>query len=233
MIQERISQVIGALRERDIPARRAFSAGVRPELSGPAAAVAIHRVSTEETQLQILVYSPASLGGEICENAALAAAEALQALGAGCRQNACQFDRELGCFSVELLASWLPQAQQQALPYAVAVDGVVLPCVTSVTAKHTSSLSPVGQLGEGYIAMRWEKREWEILVEELLPPGAPITEAGVGTFTLEIRRENGIERYPKCRWLRLERKDTPQGVLQQRMAQSLEERVTVDGNDEV
>ncbi len=214
-----------SLQAISIPAVRGFAPSLQPELSQPAAAVSIQQATETEQILAITVYSPIQLGGSICENAALSAAQALRQLGAQCTQDACSYDRSSGLFAIRLLARW----GHTALPYQVSVDGSVLPHITGLHAEKKAVLSPVGEVGEGMIGIRWEEKYWDITVEELLPGAEPVQDVDIQRFQLEIIRTGSQEQFPGCRWISVRRQDTPQGIKQVRIARTWESRRIVNG----
>ncbi len=221
----RIQQVIDSLQAISIPAVRGFAASLQPELARPAAAVSVHRATETESVLAVTVYCPPQLGGSVCENTALSAAQALRTLGAQCTQEACGYDSSSGFFSIRLLASW----EQTALPYQVSVGGSVLSHLTGLHTEKKATLHPVGEVGAGMIGMRWEEKCWDITVEELLPGAESIVDVGIETFQLEIIRAGGKEQFPTCRWVSVRREDTPQGIKQVRIARTWEDRRIVNG----
>ncbi len=223
----KIDQVIEALQSVSIPAIRSFGPRLQPELQAPAAAVSLQRSTDSETEISVWVCCPASLGGIVCENAAITAAQALRQLGASCTQELCSFDRSTGLFSCRLLLSWVQTAQ--ALPYQVQIGGTALNSLTGVSVQRKVAPNPIRELGEGITSMRWEDEHWDITIEELLPPGSAIEAVSYGTFQLDILREGSKESYPGCRWISLTRRDTARGIQQTRIARSWQARGIVNG----
>ncbi len=219
MILGKISRAVEALQQAGIPAGRSYPPQIQPALTRPVATVGLHRATDTQTVLQITVFSSPEQGGQLCESAAVQASAALQALGAQCTVDACNYDRQQGLLSVQILAGWRQGPRRE-----VKAAGVAICCVTEVTAAYEARLNPIEALEEGVVDMRWEVSAWDVTVEQLLPPETPPEEMGVGTFLLEISGPAGVERYPDCRWVKILRQDTPQGIRQVRVARSWAER---------
>ncbi len=130
---------------------------------------------------------------------------------------------------MDRLLTRLRKGKLLKLPYTVTVNGAALPYVTRLTAKQTQELAAVESLGIGTVQIRQEKLCWDVTVEELLPVGQQPDPVGVGTFILQVRRQQGYEQYIGCRWISAQCKETPWGLQQIRVARTWEEREVNDG----
>ncbi len=228
---QKLLQVAEALEAINIPTVRSYTLQALPELHAPIAAVGVHRVTAREAVVAVTIYASPEAGGGLCETAAYSAFAALEQLGAVSSLGPCQYDKATGLLAMELLASWTEpeqEAPQEPQPeqtlYSVLVEEEVLPYVTALKAQKITSLCPIGEIGEGMRELRWEDTHWDITVEELLPPEAPIADTDFDMFTLKILRPSGTEEYPICRWVSVLRKETKQGIQQVRIARTWETR---------
>jgi len=81
-----VSGVIDRLRSAGIRSDEAYPGRQIPALTGAVAAVRLGRVDrpVRTTRVQVVIMSPASLGGSSCEVTALRAVEVLQDMGGTC-----------------------------------------------------------------------------------------------------------------------------------------------------
>ena len=95
-----VTQVIEVLKNAGIRADEAYPGGRIPALTRAVAAVRLGRVdrSVRTTAVQVVVMSPASGGGSLCEDTALRALEALQGMGGTCIKEVCRFDEMADVF---------------------------------------------------------------------------------------------------------------------------------------
>ncbi len=234
----KIEEAVQALISAGIRARRGWPGNPYPSLTGPVAAVGLHRVTETETTLSCRVFCPAELGGTLCEDTAVKAAEALTELGAECVQEACSYERSASLFSVVVLASWKqkiaavpdpdPEPEDTDLKCTVAIDGKNLPYLTGFSSRQVARMEPLRELMEGVTGIRPEEPYWLLTVEELLPDSQAL-EAEVYSFTVTVKRGAGTETYTGCYWQEIRREHTPAGVKQQRIARTWNERGISNG----
>ncbi len=228
MIQEKIRIVREAFNRVHLPSQRGFPAGIQPELTAPMGVVQVHHMDKDTVTLSATVYSPTELGASVCEDAAVGICQNLEENDATIEQESCRYDSTAGLLSLRILATWQFIAQEPTdIPCTVLVEEEPLPYLTGVFARQTVEYSPVEAIGEGTYSLRREKMAWEVTVEELLPRGCTPPEAELTAFALDIRREDGRERYPQCHWVSVQRQDTPQGVRQVRIAHTEAQREVV------
>ncbi len=219
MILRILAQASQALQAAGFLVERCFPARGIPALQGPLAVLSLHKSNGTETVLAVSIYCEPGAGGSACEEAALAAAGVMEGLGAQCSMGACRCDRSQNLLVAEVFAAWTVEPAVTVLE-----NGVALPGVTAIQAQYRANLNPIEEMGEGMVGMRWESSSWDITLEQLLPAEGTLPADSVSSFTLQICRETGIERYPNCRWVEISRKDTPRGLCQIRLARTWDGR---------
>ena len=212
MGQTIVSKVIEILQGMDIRADEAYPGGRIPALTGPVAAVRLGKVdrAVRTTAVQVIIMSPSEQGGSVCDATALRAIQAMEAGGATCQKNLCQFDNTADVFYIEITAEFL----------GVALEGDWSP-------------GPGYAIAIGYQDMEWavgfsiqrqtddevtaiSDAQWVFTLEELLGPGSVDPPDPTEPFTLTIVREKTDETFTGCTWTSVKREDTIRGIRQVR-----------------
>lgn len=208
-----VSKVIEVLRAADIRSDEAYPGGRIPALTGPVAAVRLGKMdrSVRTTAVQIVVMSPASSGGSICEATALRAVEALQDMGGTCVKDVCKFDEMADVFYIDIEAAFFGTALENSWStgpgYAVTIG--------SQAMEHVVSFSIKRQIDDEVTAIGDAK--WQFTLEELLPPGTSEPADPAEPFNLTVTRSNGDELFTGCTWISAQREDTNKGISQTRV----------------
>ena len=182
-----------------------------PALTGAVAAVRLGKVdrSVRTTQVQVVVMSPASLGGSECEKIALRAVEKIQAMGGTCVKDVCKFDEMADVFYIEVEAEFFGTALEDdwsAGPgYSITIGSQHMPHVVSFSAQRAAD-------DETALAAA----KWNLVMEELLIPGYSEPPDPSEPFVLKVSRSGGDETFTGCRWTSQQRQDTIRGVTQTR-----------------
>lgn len=227
---ERILQVVQALNDGGIRAKRGYpeSKYFRPD--SPVAVVYLEEVRGEAVTIAAQIFSGKASS---CEDYADQALVLLADLGGQCVVESCEFDRQMGLFSMRVLICWEPETaeesepepepEDEALAYSVQLDGELLPYVTAFSAVFTGELyQSVSEDGE--TAILHNAKVWALTVEELLPPESTPEEDAAEVFSLSVIRTSGTESYTQCRWDTVRRTETADGIRQVRVAKTWEDR---------
>ncbi len=205
-----VERVIEKLTAAGIRSDEAYPGRRIPALAGPVAAVRLGKVdrSVRTTTVQITLMCPAVQGGSVCENTALRALEALQAMGATCVKDICRFDEMADVFYIEIEARFFGTASEGKWSpgpgYAVTIG--IQPMNQAVSFFcHRGIGGEVTELGNA---------KWEFTLEELLIPGTSEPPEPAEPFALQVTRSNGNEVFSGCRWTSVKREDTIRGVTQ-------------------
>ncbi len=227
----RVEQALQALEDAGLRAGRGYPGGKMSALTGPVAALWLHKVTGDGATVAVEVFAPAVTGGAACEDEALKAMAALKAAGAVCELSACAYDKSARCYCVRILAGWYvtgspggDSSSSGHLSCAVAVNGEPLPYLTGFTAKRVQKLEPLMDLCAGVGQVRTEAGYWELQMEELLPQGAAMPQQELYDFTVTVSRADGTETYTGCRISSMQRQEMPNGVKQVRIARTWAER---------
>ena len=170
--------------------------------------------SVRTTAVQIIIMSPASEGGSLCESTALRAVETIQSMDGTCVKDVCKYDEMASVFYIEISAEFFGTALEDdwsAGPgYSVAIGEQPMEHVVRFEAERKTD-DEITSIKDAL---------WQFTLEELLPletsePGDP-TEP----FTLTVTRSNTDEVFGGCRWTSVRREDTIRGVSQIRSGQA-------------
>lgn len=205
-----VSNVMDALRASQIRSDEAYPGGRIPALTGPVAAVRLGKMdrSVRSTKVQVVIMSPASQGGSICDATALRAVEVLQDMGATCVKDICRFDEMASVFYSEIEASFFGTALENGWSagpgYSIKIGEQPMDHVVSFSAERRTG-------GE---VTAIANAKWEFTLEELLPPGGSEPPDPVEPFVISVSRPGGDESFAGCAWTSVKREETIRGVTQ-------------------
>ena len=205
-----VENVITKLQAVSIRSDEAYPGRRIPALTGPVAAVRLGKIdrSVRTTAVEVVIMSPASSGGSLCESTALRAVEALQKMGGTCVKDVCKFDEMADVFYIGIEAEFFGTAMDNkwsAGPgYAITIGQQPMEHVVSFSAQRAVS-DEVTAIGDA---------PWTFTLEELLIPGTSEPPDPAEPFTLSVSRSNGDEQFTGCRFTSQQRQDTIRGVTQ-------------------
>lgn len=211
--------VLRRLREESFSADVAYPGQKFPMITEPVAAVHILKVdrSSLTVTVEVNIICPAALGGTTCEVEALRATEILRWSGAVCVQNGCTYDGVSQVYVVSILATYtcITEADNCVMgpgftayineirqPYAVAFFEEEVP---GYQAEYVMGESAPAGISPGSCI-------WNIQLEELIPAGSPETIEPAGAFMLRITTDVKTETYFHCRWTKITREFTREGL---------------------
>ena len=212
-----VSNVIAQLQNAGIRSDEAYPGRRIPALTSPVAAVRLGKVdrAVRTTAVQVVIMSPSSGGGSLCETTALRALEVLEEMGGSCVKDVCKFDEMADVFYIDLTAEFFGTALEDdwsAGPgYAVTIGEQPLAYVTSFSATRKTN-----EEGAFY---------WDFSVEELLPPGTSEPSDPSEPFVLTVTRRNGDEMFTGCTLDTVKRQDTIRGISQIRSGTATSRKV--------
>ena len=210
MGQTIVSKVIDILQGVDIRADEAYPGGRIPALTGAVAAVRLGKVdrSVRTTAVQVVIMSPASGGGSLCENTALRALEALEDMGGSCVKETCKFDEMADVFYIEIGAEFFGAALEDEWSpgpgYEISIGSQPLDYVTSFRAERKTD-DEVTSISTA---------KWQFTMEELLPPGISEPPDPEEPFALTVDKINGSEVFIGCKLTSVKRENTIRGISQ-------------------
>lgn len=208
-----VSEVIGKLASGGIRAAEAYPGKRIPALTGAVAAVRLGKVdrAIRMTHLEVVVMSPASLGGSACETTALKAVGILQNMGGTCVKAVCKFDEMADVFyiniDVEFFGTALENSWSAGPGFSIRIGAQAMNYVTSFQIQRETD--------KDITAITNAK--WRFTLEELLPPGTSEPSDPAEPFTMSVSRNGGDETFSGCTWTSVKREDTIKGVSQVRV----------------
>ena len=207
-----VGNVIAELTAASIRADEAYPGRRIPALTGPVAAVRLGKMdrAVRTTAVEVVIMSPSSGAGSLCESTALRAIQALQDMGGTCTKDVCKFDEMADVFFIGIEAEFFGTALENkwsAGPgYAITIGQQPMEHVVSFSAQRAVS----GEVTD------LENALWSFTLEELLIPGTSEPPDPAEPFTLQVSRSNGDELFTGCRFTSQQRQDTIRGVTQTR-----------------
>ena len=205
-----VNNVIEGLRAASIRADEAYPGRRIPALTGAVAAVRLGKVdrSVRTTAVQVVIMSPASGGGSLCETTALRALEALEGMGGSCIKETCKFDEMADVFYIEIEAEFFGAAQENKWSpgpgYAILIGSQPMNHVTSfmVQRKTDDEVTSIAAA------------PWQFTMEELLPPGSSEPPDPEEPFALTVDKISGKEVFLNCTLTSVKRENTIRGISQ-------------------
>ena len=209
-----VDAVIEKLNEAGIRADVAWSGQKMPEITAVAAAVSLHLADRAEKleRVRVSVFAPSGLGGACCEDAGKRVCDVLQAMGANCLQNACEFQNSTGLFCVEVLGSFL--TEQPTLPDTEPVVYTFSAMVAGKTVDNLVSATAYRMWDEetGTVLDTWTVQ----LVEQIT--GLENAEQVEEPFEIWLTRNDQTDVYSGCHWSSWRRVLDSGGLKQTRSA---------------
>lgn len=205
-----VGNVITALTDASIRADEAYPGRRIPALTGPVAAVRLGKMdrSVRTTAVQIVVMSPASGGGSLCEDTALRAIAAVQDMGGTCVKDVCKFDEMADVFYIDIEAEFFGTALEgtwSAGPgYSITIGQQPMEHVVSFSSRRATDEEVTSLSGA----------QWSFTMEELLPPGSTEPSDPEEPFALQVTRSMVDEVFTGCKFTEQYREDTIRGVTQ-------------------
>ena len=205
-----VGNVIDALTAAEIRADEAYPGRRIPALTGPVAAVRLGKLdrSVRTAAVEVVVMSPASGGGSLCENTALRTVEALQDMGGTCVKDVCKFDEMADVFYIDIEAEFFGTAMENGWSpgpgYSITIGQQPMEYVVSFSARRAVDDEVTALADAG----------WTFTLEELLPPGTSEPADPAEPFSLAVTRALGDEVFTGCVFTEQSREDTIRGVTQ-------------------
>lgn len=227
--------VLRRLREENFQTEAAFPGKKYPDITRTVAAAHIQEVNRADrtVTVEVMVFSPGTAGGSVCEAEALRATEALHSAGAECVQGGCQYNGTIRAYCVSILATFVGVTMTEDCTmgpgFTVYISNSVIPWTTAFTAEKTEQWELCYGIGENTpVDIAQGKECWKILLEEKIPVGSPVSKQAVDSFSLRLERSDGYkETYYRCRWLSEKRYHSREGLHRIRtgIAMQMEEEV--------
>ncbi len=214
-----LEMVVQRLRQAGFQTSRAYPGQKYPQLSDMAATVHIAQVDRANltVTLEVSIICPAAMGGTACEVEALRATEVLRWSGAVCVQNGCSYDGVAQVYIVTVLATYtgVTEAEDYTLwpGFHCYIGNQIQRFAIGFTEEYTNGGQAEYGMGQsGPVKISLGRDVWKIQLEELIPCGSPESEEPDGEFELRILTDQKQELYSGCRWIRVQRQFSKQGL---------------------
>lgn len=205
-----VELAVEKLAESGFRAAAACPGQKKPALTDVAVAVELQEVDLGEkiAVLTVSVLAPSSLGAQACQKAALGVSQVLQADGASCVQDSCDFDGLANLFSVRIQARYagtaFPEDWTPRAGFSVHLGETELGSLISFTARRTTS-SDTTSLSDA---------KWEFQLEEFFRPEDTEESSPEEPFVLRMFRPLQTETFRECVWTEQQRITQQTGTRQ-------------------
>jgi hypothetical protein len=216
-----LDEVIGLLRDGGIRADAAFPPESIQRITSPVAAVSLEKVDLgkRSTEVRVEILAPKESGGYACQKKALEVCVILEAAGATCCQENCEFLNKANVFRVPVKAVFRGASRpnnHEAMPkYTVTAGDMTLQYVCGFSAQQKVTATS-----------NWQNAPWEVTVEEFFPWGVLPTLEPEEPFQLKLRCMGKTEHYENCRWSGNKRIAEELGIRQIRTASATGRSIT-------
>lgn len=215
-----VTLAVEKLRSNGFRAAEACPGKKMPALTGIAVAVDLQKVDLREktAALTVSILAPASMGAQACQKAALTVGKVLQADGADCTQESCEFDGLTNLFCTRITAKYAGTASAEdwaeRAGFSVKLENVTVRSLVSFTARRDRTLSG-------------EEAHWTFELEEFFRPEDNEEGEPVSPFTLTMLRPLQQEIFDNCHWTYQERITEQTGTRQIRRGYATNRAVIV------
>ncbi len=214
-----LEMVVRRLRQNGFLTSTAYPGQKFPQISDTVATVHIEKVDRANltVTLEINIICPASMGGTQCEVEALRATEVLRWSGAVCVQNGCTYDGVAQVYTVSVLATYTGVTEAESCTiwpgFYCYIGNQVHRYAVSFTEEYTNGGQAEYEMGEDAPArISMGRKQWKLVLEELIPWGSPLTEETEGEFQLKVITEAKTVTFTGCRWISEKRQHTKEGL---------------------
>jgi len=204
-----VALAVARLREGGFRAAEGCPGQKLPALTDIAVAVDLHEVDLGEKTavLTVSVLAPSAMGAQACQKAALEAGQLLQADGATCVQESCEFDGLANLFCTRITAQYSGTAQAdnwtQRAGFHVVLGETRLESLVRFTAHRTAGETET-----------LSDAKWHIQLEEFFRPENMEEESPEEPFTLRMVRPYKTETFRGCVWTEQQRVTEQTGTRQ-------------------
>lgn len=227
-----LERVLKKLTEAGFKANYGFPGHARAMADGTAVAVHLAQVDNANASVtvEVSVISPSVLGGTRCEKEALRVMAVLDADGAACIQNGCQFNGMAETYVVQIMAQYRGTVDDDTFyprpDFTVKLNSKAVPFVVSFEAEQVRGDAPQYVMGQTEpVDVSLGSWVWNLRLEELIPAGeAEALDAG-DPLQISVTANGVTEVYSGCRWTSVHRKITREGLLKIRTGIALEREV--------
>ena len=224
--------VLRRLREEGFAASVAYPGQMFPQISDTVAAVHIEKVDRANltVTIEITIVCPASVGGTQCEMDALRATEILRWSGAVCVQNGCSYDGVAQVYMVSILATYTGITEENSCViwpgFYCYVDNEYHRYAVDFQTEHSCDVQVIHSMDQPVpLATHPGQELWQIRLEELIPAGSEEVPEPTGDFEVKIISDLITETFYGCRWAKVQRQRSRQGLRRIRTGYALRREV--------
>ena len=206
-------KVIDGLNAAGLSAERAYPGSQIPHLTQVRMAVSLEKMEYAAWSATVLVnvMASAAMGGSVCEEAALQAAQAMEALGGECTQEECQFHGYADAYCVRVLGKFYGETVMDGW---TKTPSFTVKLGTS-TLSNAVSFQAERQVDEA-TGLPLDQSAWFFRLEEQFGRGEAPAPPPSEPFSLTVSRSTGVETYRECTWISVQVEDTASGLRQVR-----------------
>lgn len=201
-----LEKTVAALKTAGFAAERGYPAEKIWHITEPVCAVNLLQADLRQqtATVKTTILSPMELGGTVCEENALAAAQVLSEAGGKCSVAALQSDGKQGLFSMEITAQF-----HTSIP-KISLNEDLLQYVTAFTSWR----------GVDDVITNIDQAPWCFRLEEFFPAGVEEEAEPDDKFSLMHIISGGSQTYIGCEWTYQRRVWSADGIRQIRLGKA-------------
>lgn len=208
-----VTKVIDALTEAGFGAVSAYPGTAMPNITKPEMAVNLQKLDYTARSATVLVsvMVPVSLGGEVCETAAIQVGTEMEKLGGTVILEECRFNAYADAYYIRVLGTFFGAAAlagwSAASEFTVEIGETVLNRAVSFRAE---------QAVDEVTGTPLSSSAWTFRLEEKFRWGEGPLPVPTEDFVVTVSRNSGTEIYQDCSWTSVQLEDTVTGLRQVR-----------------
>lgn len=221
-----IENVLAALEAAGLNAGNAYRGDQMPHVTGPYVAVSLEKLEHTARKATVLatVLVPMEQGGSLCQEKAVIAGQAMEALGGVCVQEACQFHGYAQAYYIRVLGTFCGGAVmdewEKTSDFTVMLDTQTISNAVSFRAEQAVDEATGTPLSTAV---------WSFRLEEEYGRGEAPKPDPIEPFTMTVKRSTGTETFSECSWVSVQLVNTATGLRQVRKGVAKNRSIVVLG----
>ena len=204
-----IENMLAALEAAGLNAGEAYRGDQMPHVTGPYVAVSLEKLEHTARKATVLatVLVPMELGGSVCQEKAVIAGQAMEALGGVCVQEACQSHGYAQAYYIRVLGTFCGGAVmdewEKTSDFTVMLGTQTISNAVSFRAEQAVDEATGTPLSTAI---------WSFRLEEEYGRGEVPKPEPEEPFTMSIRRSADTETFSECSWTAVQMENTATGL---------------------
>lgn len=204
-----LENVLTALKTAGLNAGEAYRGDQMPHVTECYAAVSLEKLehTARKATVLVTVVVPMEQGGTLCQEKALLAGQAMEALGGVCVQEACRFHGYAQAYYIRVLGTFCAGAVMEqwakTSDFTVVLGTQTLSNAVSFQAEQAVDEATGAPLSSAI---------WTFRLEEEYGHGEAPKPEPVEPFSMSVKRSAGTETFTQCSWTSVQLVNTATGL---------------------